>query len=176
MSSERRSINDSIEDHVELTDDADQPAENDFYGSGYSGDYDEVDSDGEYVQPNYYGPTNLFEGLNFHFIGQFPHGDQCRSIVSQYGGEIKAAPSKKVDYVILGENPGLKRLEKIRDLGLNILNERGFFELIVRLSPHFRNSATPERVAGRDFERRRSPTPFYDARLENALSEVDVTG
>lgn len=136
-----------------------QPAEEDLYGKGYAGDYDEIDSDGEYVIENYYGPLDLFDGLNFHLIGQFDHSEQCRYIIREYGGEIKAAPSKLVDYVVLGEKPGLNRLERIRSLGLTVITEREFFQLTIRMSPNFRNLATPERIAGRDFERRAS-TPL----------------
>ncbi|KAK5111731.1 hypothetical protein LTR85_011776 [Meristemomyces frigidus] len=120
----------AFEDCENRAEDDNQPAEDAYYGKGYAGDY---------------------STLTFGYSGQ------CKHIVSEYGGEVKAAPSRLVDYVVLGENPGLKRLDRIHSLGLKVITKREFFGLIIRRSPHFRNLATPERIAGRQFERNPSP-------------------
>ena len=45
------------------------------------------------------------------------------------GGDVSESVSKKTDYVVAGENPGSK-YEKAKKLGVTILDEEKFLELI----------------------------------------------
>ncbi|MCD6215026.1 MAG: NAD-dependent DNA ligase LigA, partial [Candidatus Desulfofervidus sp.] len=55
--------------------------------------------------------------------------DEAKSKVEALGGKSADTVSKKVDYVVVGENPGSK-LEKAKRLGLNIINEQEFLKMI----------------------------------------------
>ncbi len=50
-------------------------------------------------------------------------------MVENLGGRISSSVSKKTDFVVAGTEPGSK-YEKAKKLGLNILNEDQFLELI----------------------------------------------
>lgn len=45
---------------------------------------------------------------------------------------VMTAPSQKTSYVIVGENPGPKKMEKISELKVKTLDEDGFYDLINR--------------------------------------------
>jgi DNA ligase (NAD+) len=49
--------------------------------------------------------------------------------IASMGGKVTSAISSKTDYVIAGEKPGSK-LEKARNLGIKIINEKEFIELL----------------------------------------------
>ncbi|MEK7227699.1 MAG: NAD-dependent DNA ligase LigA [Patescibacteria group bacterium] len=55
--------------------------------------------------------------------------EEAREKVRSLGGEISESVSGKTDYVVAGENPG-EKLEKARKLGVKILNEQQFLDLI----------------------------------------------
>ena len=54
---------------------------------------------------------------------------EVKEIIENLGGNISSSVSKKTNYIILGENPGSK-YQKGLDLGIEILNEDKFYELI----------------------------------------------
>ncbi len=49
--------------------------------------------------------------------------------ITGLGGKITSSVSKKTNFVVAGENPGSK-LEKAKSLGIKILNENEFIELL----------------------------------------------
>ena len=55
--------------------------------------------------------------------------DQAKEAIVSRGGKAAGTVSKKTDYVVVGENAGTKA-DKARDLGLRILDENGFRELL----------------------------------------------
>lgn len=59
--------------------------------------------------------------------------DEASDIIKQKGGKVSSSVSKKTSYVIVGENPGSK-LEKAKNLGVIILNEDEFLNLIGELN------------------------------------------
>lgn len=54
---------------------------------------------------------------------------QAEALIESLGGKAAASVSKKTDYVLAGESAGSK-LTKARELGVRVLNEQEFFELI----------------------------------------------
>lgn len=56
--------------------------------------------------------------------------DDAGDLVKRYGGRVTTAPSGKTDYVVVGENAGASKLEKIEKLSLKTLDEDGYFDLI----------------------------------------------
>lgn len=67
----------------------------------------------------------------FVFTGTMPtlDRDEAKSMVKKLGGNISESVSKKTDYVVAGESAGSK-LDKANELGVKILNEEEFLELI----------------------------------------------
>ncbi len=54
---------------------------------------------------------------------------QTEALIESLGGKAAGSVSKKTDYVLAGESAGSK-LTKARELGVRVLNEQEFFELI----------------------------------------------
>ena len=54
---------------------------------------------------------------------------QAEALIESLGGKAAGSISKKTDYVLAGESAGSK-LTKARELGVRVLNEQEFFELI----------------------------------------------
>ncbi|MCL7984203.1 MAG: hypothetical protein M8872_02960, partial [marine benthic group bacterium] len=52
--------------------------------------------------------------------------------VEALGAKATGSVSKKTDYVVAGADPGSK-LDKAESLGLTVLNEAGFLELLAEL-------------------------------------------
>ncbi|MEA3485304.1 MAG: NAD-dependent DNA ligase LigA, partial [Candidatus Aerophobetes bacterium] len=73
-------------------------------------------------------------GKKFVFTGGLEHysRDEARELVERLGARAISSVSKKVDYVVAGKGPGSK-YEKAKRLGVRILNEEEFQELIEKL-------------------------------------------
>ena len=56
---------------------------------------------------------------------------EIESLIEKLGGKTVGSVSKKTDYLIAGEKAGSK-LEKARKLGVAVLSEQAFLELIGR--------------------------------------------
>jgi len=70
-------------------------------------------------------------GKKFVFTGELSHftRDQAGRLVKELGGDIVGSVSKNTDFVVVGENPGSK-FEKAQSLGIKIINEKEFEEMI----------------------------------------------
>lgn len=74
---------------------------------------------------------NRFEGMTFVLTGtltNFTRND-AQEIIESYGGKSASSVSKKTTYVLAGEASGSK-LQKATDLGVTIINEEQFAEMI----------------------------------------------
>ena len=74
---------------------------------------------------------NRFEGKTFVLTGTLTDftRKEAEDLIEKHGGKISSSVSKKTDYVLAGEEAGSK-LTKARDLGINIINEEEFKNLI----------------------------------------------
>jgi DNA ligase (NAD+) len=71
-------------------------------------------------------------GLNFVFTGTLKccSRERAKEIVESLGGNVLDTVSKKVHYIVVGEEPGSK-LQKAQKLGtVKIINEEEFLKLI----------------------------------------------
>ncbi len=74
---------------------------------------------------------NKFEGKRFLFTGKLNSmsRDKAKQLVESLGGITVNNISKRVDFLVVGENPGSK-LDKARKLGINIITEKEFLDMI----------------------------------------------
>ena len=74
---------------------------------------------------------NRFEGLTFVLTGSLDSFTRVEAsdIIEKFGGKVSGSVSKKTSYVLAGEEAGSK-LTKAQTLGVNILTEEQFKEMI----------------------------------------------
>ncbi len=72
-----------------------------------------------------------FDGKTFVLTGTLPtmKRSEAESLIEKYGGKTSGSVSKKTDYVLAGEDAGSK-LTKAKDLGITVIDENTFFEMI----------------------------------------------
>lgn len=76
--------------------------------------------------------TDKLEGLTIVISGTFElHSrDEYKAMIAQHGGKNSGSVSKKTDYILAGENMGPAKLEKARKLGVKIIDEKSFLEML----------------------------------------------
>lgn len=76
--------------------------------------------------------TNKLAGLTFVVSGVFSlfSRDELKNSIEQNGGKVAGSISKKTSYIIAGENMGPSKLQKAQDLGVAIIDENKFMEMI----------------------------------------------
>jgi len=75
--------------------------------------------------------SDKLKGKTFVFTGELESftRKEAESLVEKLGGRATSSVSRNTDFVVVGENPGSK-FEKAKKLGIKILNEEQFKELI----------------------------------------------
>ena len=76
--------------------------------------------------------TNVLGGLSFVISGVFSlySRDEYKAMIEQNGGKNVGSISAKTDFVLAGENMGPAKLEKAAKLGVPIINEHRFLEML----------------------------------------------
>ena len=71
-------------------------------------------------------------GLTFVVSGVFTlfSRDELKNLIEQNGGKVSGSISKKTSYIVAGENMGPSKLEKATELGVAIIDEQQFSEMI----------------------------------------------
>ena len=86
----------------------------------------------EMTTENDEGRTDLLAGKSFVISGIFSRHsrDEYKKLIELNGGKNVSSISKKTDYVLAGENMGPAKLEKANSLGIAIIDENQFLEMI----------------------------------------------
>ncbi len=76
--------------------------------------------------------TDKLKGLTFVISGVFNKisRDDLKKLIEQNGGKNTGSISGKTSYLVAGENMGPEKLKKAQSLGVKIISEEQFFELI----------------------------------------------
>ncbi|CCE63804.1 hypothetical protein TPHA_0F03230 [Tetrapisispora phaffii CBS 4417] len=99
----------------------------DFRAAAISGD-SEVSTQGDFPE----GQDNCLLGLTVVFTGVLPTMERgaAENIARRYGAKVTKSISGKTSFVVLGDEAGPKKVEKIRQLKVKAINEDGFRKLI----------------------------------------------
>jgi DNA ligase (NAD+) len=75
--------------------------------------------------------SSLLEGKKFALTGSLPTftRKEATDLIRKHGGDTSSSVSSKTDYLLAGESAGSK-YDKARELGIPILNESSFLEMI----------------------------------------------
>ncbi|XP_013118319.2 replication factor C subunit 1 [Stomoxys calcitrans] len=78
------------------------------------------------------GKPNCLAGLSFLVTGVLEslQRDEANSIVKEYGGKVMSTVGKRLNYLIVGEDAGLKKLAQAEEYNVKILSEDDFLNLI----------------------------------------------
>lgn len=76
--------------------------------------------------------TDKLAGRTFVISGTFAkHSrDEYKAMIEQHGGKNTGSVSAKTDYLLAGENMGPAKLEKARKLGIELIDEDGFLNML----------------------------------------------
>ena len=76
--------------------------------------------------------SDQLAGLTFVVSGVFTlfSRDELKNLIEQNGGKVSGSISKKTSYIVAGENMGPSKLEKATELGVKIIDEQQFSEMI----------------------------------------------
>jgi len=76
--------------------------------------------------------SDKLSGRTFVISGVFEHfsRDEIRKAIEDHGGRNSGSISAKTDFVLAGENMGPEKRKKAEKLGIPILDEAGFLEMI----------------------------------------------
>lgn len=74
----------------------------------------------------------LLEGKSFVVSGVFEgfSRDELKKAIKDNGGKVISAVSSKVDYLVAGDKMGPAKLEKAKNLNLEIISEQSFIDMI----------------------------------------------
>ena len=75
---------------------------------------------------------NTFDGQSIVISGVFAHHsrDEYKQIIEQHGGKNVGSISSKTSFILAGENMGPSKLAKAEKLGIRIISEAEFLEMI----------------------------------------------
>lgn len=97
------------------------------------------------------GKPNCLAGITFVFTGELSSigREEAQNLAKRYGAKVTGAPSSKTNFVVVGENAGPSKLEKIKNYRLATLDEDGFLNLIKEKSqgPIKLDDATKKKMA-----------------------------
>lgn len=76
--------------------------------------------------------SDLLKGKSIVISGVFSHHsrDEYKTIIEQHGGKNVGSISSKTSFILAGDNMGPSKLQKAKSLGIEIMNENQFLEMI----------------------------------------------
>lgn len=80
----------------------------------------------------YAGLSDKLQGKSIVISGVFTHHsrDEYKALIEKHGGKNVGSISKKTSFILAGENMGPSKLEKAEKLGITLLSEDEFLEML----------------------------------------------
>ncbi|MBR6830039.1 MAG: NAD-dependent DNA ligase LigA, partial [Paludibacteraceae bacterium] len=77
--------------------------------------------------------SDKLAGMSIVISGTFAHHsrDEYKAIIEQNGGKNVGSVSKKTSFILAGENMGPEKRKKAEDLGIRLMTEDEFLELVI---------------------------------------------
>lgn len=94
------------------------------------------------------GAPNCLLGLTIVFTGQLPTLERgaAEAIAKRYGARVTKSISSKTSVVVLGDEAGPKKLEKIKQLKIKAIDEDGFKQLVSGMPEEGGDSSAAEKA------------------------------
>ncbi len=88
----------------------------------------QMESQEEEQQPQ----SNILQGKSIVISGVFIHHsrDEYKAMIESHGGKNMGSVSKKTSFVLAGENMGPEKRKKAQDLGVELISENDFLQMI----------------------------------------------
>lgn len=102
------------------------------------------------------GKPNCLAGLTFLVTGVLEslERDEAASIIKDLGGKMMTTVGKRLNYLIVGEEAGPKKLAQAGEFGVNVLSEDGLLDLIRQKSGDLsKQVAKEEKQTNREIEK-----------------------
>lgn len=76
--------------------------------------------------------SNILQGKSIVISGIFTHHsrDEYKAMIEAHGGKNVGSVSKKTSFILAGENMGPEKRKKAQDLGVELLSENDFLQMI----------------------------------------------
>ncbi len=76
--------------------------------------------------------TGIFSGKSIVFTGKMQHGDreEMQAQARRLGAQVQTAVGGRTDYLVCGEKVGQTKLDKAQKLGVKILTEEEYFQML----------------------------------------------
>ena len=86
--------------------------------------------EGESLQPS--AISHQLDGMSIVISGTFSkHSrDEYKALIEAHGGKNVGSVSKKTSFILAGENMGPEKRKKAEDLGIRLMTEDEFLELV----------------------------------------------
>ena len=87
-----------------------------------------MESQEEEQQPQ----SNILQGKSIVISGVFIHHsrDEYKAMIESHGGKNVGSVSKKTSFILAGENMGPEKRKKAQDLGVELMSENDFLQMI----------------------------------------------
>ena len=83
------------------------------------------------------GASDRLAGMSIVISGVFAHHsrDEYKAMIEQHGGKNVGSISSKTSFILAGDNMGPSKLQKAEKLGVRIVNEEEFLQMLNAESP-----------------------------------------
>ncbi|GAB0097989.1 Replication factor C subunit 1 [Sergentomyia squamirostris] len=128
------------------------------------------------------GAPDCLAGLSFIITGilESLEREEATQLIKDHGGRVMGTVSKKLDYVVLGEEAGPTKLKKIEQFGTKKLSEDGLFDLIREKSVGMMKASGSSSSLKRKHEDTRKDEGKKERKVEEpkitVKCELNVTG
>ncbi|XP_072935597.1 replication factor C subunit 1 [Epargyreus clarus] len=97
--------------------------------------------------------------------------DEVIAAIAKYGGSIKNSISRKVTHVLAGDEAGPAKLAKAQDLGIKIINEDEFLEIIKKSSGKPSNNSIDNRKEVKKNKTPESKNSTKEHKIRNSIDK-----